>query len=70
MSEYTDPEVGDIVQIVRDGRPGLREWKVIDFHPASDLICVDLVRGSLLGPQWEDRTDVVFVRRPGGEEAR
>lgn len=68
MNEYTDPQVNDIVQITRGAHgPSGMEWKVIAVSRASDQVYVDLARGSLLGPQWENRSDVTLVRRPGRE---
>ena len=59
---YIDPHMGDVVKIVRNGNTGDREWKVTSI--ALPRVEVDLTRGSLLGPQWENLSDLVVVRRP------
>jgi hypothetical protein len=67
VSPYTDPQVGDIVKILRQGETGRREWKVTNV----DLprVEVDLWVWSVLGPQWEQLSDLVFVRRPSSSRS-
>lgn len=63
-----EPETGDLVEIVRgevvpvDPKP---KWKVLAVDTAGRRVKVDLVRGSLLGPQWESWDSIVLVQRPG-----
>jgi hypothetical protein len=51
--------IGDKVLIKRGGGRGLT-WKILKIE--GDRAQVDLVRGSLLGPQWEDLASLEPVR--------
>lgn len=53
---------GDIVKIKRGGITGGMDWEVL--RVADGHARVDLVRGSLLGPQWEALEDLELIRRP------
>lgn len=69
----TEPQPGDIVRINRTPGAGDTarrtadrglEWKVTAFAADRNRVQVDLVRGSILGPQWENWGHVELVRRP------
>lgn len=66
----TEPQPEDIVRINRTGVQGkpnryFTEWKVLEFAADRKRVRVDLVAGSLLGPQWEDWSSLELIRRPG-----
>jgi hypothetical protein len=68
-AEARAPElmVGDPIRIVRGGRQlgsGL-DWIVTAVSDDGQQVQVDIARGSLLGPQWENRSDVRPVRSSG-----
>jgi hypothetical protein len=69
----TEPQPGDIVRINRTPGAGDTarrtadrglEWKVTAFAADRNRVQVDLVRGSILGPQWENWGHVELIRRP------
>lgn len=63
--KLTTPTPGDIVRINRQGADGGHmRWRVVSFDADRKRVQLDLVRGSLLGPQWENWCDVDLVHRP------
>jgi hypothetical protein len=67
LVEGTEDEVplrvNDVVRIDRgDGGKGGLPWKVLRVE--GNRAQVDLVRGSLLGPQWENVSDLTRITTP------